>query len=71
MEITIPFKCSKCGIEFIQNEGGICSSCHNLFCISHLNIIKVDKTIEPICVDCSKGHEKDKGFIRISREDVQ
>jgi len=44
MEITTPFTCCKCGIEFIQAEGGMCSLCQKLFCISHLNIIKIDDT---------------------------
>jgi DNA-directed RNA polymerase subunit RPC12/RpoP len=59
MEITVPFKCSKCGMEFLQNEGGICSSCGKLFCLAHLNIIRDSNATKLLCVDC-KGREKDK-----------
>ncbi len=57
MEITQPFKCSKCGMEFLQNEGGLCSSCGKLFCLSHLNIIKEGNNTKILCVDCSSSKE--------------
>jgi DNA-directed RNA polymerase subunit RPC12/RpoP len=60
MEITTSFKCSKCGIEFIQNEGGICSSCKRLFCLSHLSILREDKTTKLICTDCNKRIVQEK-----------
>lgn len=32
----LPLYCNKCGIDFLQNEGGICEICGKAFCLSHL-----------------------------------
>lgn len=66
MEITTPFRCSRCDIEFTQNEGGICSSCHKPFCITHLKIMKDGRTIKPICVDCGKKRKREGFFLAIN-----
>jgi len=67
MEVATPFICSKCGIEFIQSEGGVCSSCRKPFFLAHLKIIEIGKDVKPVCSNCGRGHEKDKGFVMLSR----
>ncbi len=68
MEITTPFHCSRCGGAFVQEGGGICSSCGQLFCDLHLNLIKATPMNKPICVECSQGHEKDPGFVKLAAD---
>jgi hypothetical protein len=68
MELTTPFRCTRCDRTFTQREGGICSSCGRLFCSLHLNVIKATPMNKPICVECSQGHEKDPGFVKLVTE---
>ena len=53
----IPFKCSKCGVDFDYNQGGKCNKCGRLFCSNHLRKVKTGKEIAWVCIDDSSDKE--------------
>jgi len=49
----VPFKCSKCGDEFSELEGGVCYFCNKPFCTSHLLTVFIDKKDRRyVCLNC-------------------
>ena len=55
---VIPFSCFKCSDMFELTEGGVCSSCNNLFCRKHLTIDSDSKVLKNTCIDCAIKLEK-------------
>jgi hypothetical protein len=52
-KVIIPFKCSQCGAEFSELDGGICYFCSKVFCRSHLNtVFDGKKDIKYVCQSC-------------------
>lgn len=56
---VVPFKCTKCGVDFSYDEGGTCSKCGKLFCSNHLFEVKVGNEILLYC-EADKGDLKGK-----------
>ena len=38
--VTVPFKCSACGVGFVPEEGGVCSACGKQFCGLDLYVVE-------------------------------
>lgn len=61
---VIPFSCYKCGDTFELAEGGVCSSCNNLFCRSHLASSAKKGQQRNTCLDCVNKLQKFIDFKR-------
>lgn len=64
-EVTIGFKCSKCGVNFNLLEGGLCKYCNKFFCLNHYDAkIKVNKKRQSdfghICEELKKKTESSR-----------
>ena len=52
-KVIIPFKCSQCGAEFSEMDGGICYFCNKVFCQAHLlTVFSGKKDIKHVCLSC-------------------
>ncbi|MCJ7458145.1 MAG: hypothetical protein MUP17_04045 [candidate division Zixibacteria bacterium] len=52
-KVITPFKCSQCGTEFSEMDGGICYFCHEVFYQAHLLIVFAGKKdIKHVCLSC-------------------
>jgi hypothetical protein len=57
----IPFRCSRCNVEFSPEEGGKCCKCNRVFCTNHLFRVKEGSKVILICEECdSAGRGKRK-----------
>lgn len=64
----VPFRCAKCGQEFLveRGEGGLCRSCKLPFCLLHLHLPEGPALESAVCQDCNRiGNEKLRGAIDV------
>jgi DNA-directed RNA polymerase subunit RPC12/RpoP len=56
-KVIIPFKCSQCGAEFSETDGGLCYFCNKVFCRIHLlTVFSGKKYIKYVCLECKNKY---------------
>ncbi len=61
MTTIAPMKCSRRGVEFTKEQGGICYDCEKPFCVEHLWEVKRDDEMVYLCEVDKGGLEGKKG----------